>query len=92
MPVTHTRPDLAARLGEIQTQIARPTVNTLLMANKLLRRSPRDKRYKDIFQIPYLLVKLLMWYLVMPLLQVPNNFPHFKVQLYLQLPLNFNRT
>ena len=35
--VTHTRPDLAARLGEIQTQIARPTVNTLLMANKLLR-------------------------------------------------------
>jgi hypothetical protein len=35
--VTPTRPDLAARLGAIQTQIARPTVNTLLMANKLLR-------------------------------------------------------
>ena len=35
--VTHTRPDIASRLGEVQCQIAQPTVATLLQANKVLR-------------------------------------------------------
>ena len=35
--VTHTRPDLAARLAEIQMQMASPKVQTLLDANKVLR-------------------------------------------------------
>ena len=48
--VTHTRPDLAARLGEIQTQIARPTVNTLLMANKLLREAQETSDTKIFFR------------------------------------------
>ena len=34
---THTRPDMAAKLGEIQVQLSRPTVQTLLSANKVLR-------------------------------------------------------
>ena len=35
--VTHTRPDLAAKLGEVQGQITTATVQTLLLANKVLR-------------------------------------------------------
>lgn len=35
--VSHTRPDLASRLGEIQVQLSKPTVSTLLQGNKLLR-------------------------------------------------------
>lgn len=35
--VSHTRPDLASRLGEIQVQLSQPTVQTLLQGNKLLR-------------------------------------------------------
>ena len=35
--VSHTRPDLASRLGEIQTQLSKPTVQTLLQGNKVLR-------------------------------------------------------
>ena len=35
--VTHTRPDLAAKLSEVQTQVAQPTIKTLLQANKVLR-------------------------------------------------------
>ena len=35
--VTHTRPDLAAKLGEVQTSMANPTVQTLLNCNKVLR-------------------------------------------------------
>ena len=35
--VSHTRPDLASRLGEIQIQLAKPTVQTLLQGNKVLR-------------------------------------------------------
>ena len=35
--VSHTRPDLASRLGEIQTQLSNPTVQTLLQGNKVLR-------------------------------------------------------
>ncbi|CAE7621320.1 RE1 [Symbiodinium sp. CCMP2592] len=35
--VTHTRPDMAAKLGELQTQVTTATVQTLLLANKVLR-------------------------------------------------------
>ena len=35
--VTHTRPDLAARLGELQSAVVSARVQTLLTANKLLR-------------------------------------------------------
>ena len=35
--VTHTRPDLAARLGELQSAVVTAKVQTLLSANKLLR-------------------------------------------------------
>ena len=35
--VTHTRPDMAAKLGEIQSSIPKATVQTLLSANKVLR-------------------------------------------------------
>ena len=35
--VSHTRPDLASRLGEIQVQLSKPTVQTLLQGNRLLR-------------------------------------------------------
>ena len=35
--VTHTRPDLAARLSEIQTQVAHPTIRTILDGNKVFR-------------------------------------------------------
>ena len=35
--VTHTRPDIASKLGEVQTQMAKPTVETLLLCNKVLR-------------------------------------------------------
>ena len=34
---THTRPDMSAKLGEIQVQLSKPTVSTLLAANKVLR-------------------------------------------------------
>jgi hypothetical protein len=35
--VTHTRPDMAAKLGEIQTRVPEATVQTLLDANRVLR-------------------------------------------------------
>lgn len=35
--VTHTRPDVASRLGEVQTQLSKPTIQTLLTANRVLR-------------------------------------------------------
>ena len=34
---THTRPDVSSLLGEVQVQVARPTVGTLMLANKVLR-------------------------------------------------------
>ena len=35
--VSHTRPDLASRLGEIQVQLSKPIVQTLIQGNRLLR-------------------------------------------------------
>ena len=48
--VTHTRPDLASKLGEVQIQIARPKVSTLLLANKLLREAQEASDVKIFFR------------------------------------------
>ena len=48
--VTHTRPDLAAKLGEVQTQIANATVQTLLTANKVLREAQENSHVKICFR------------------------------------------
>ena len=48
--VTHTRPDFASKLGEIQVQIAKPTANTLLMADKLLREAQETSDTKIHFR------------------------------------------
>ena len=40
---THTRPYVAAKLGEIQVQLSRPTVSTLLEANKVLREAQQTE-------------------------------------------------
>ena len=48
--VTHTRPDLAARLSEVQSQMSHPTVNTLLEANRILREGQEHKGVSITFQ------------------------------------------
>ena len=35
--VTHTRPDIAAKLGEVQVDMSKPTIKTLLQRNRVLR-------------------------------------------------------
>ena len=35
--VTHSRPDIASKLGEVQAQMSQPTVQSLLQCNKVLR-------------------------------------------------------
>ena len=41
---THTRPDIAAKLGEIQSQVPKSTVQTLLDANKVLREAQEQSQ------------------------------------------------
>ena len=48
--VTHTRPDLAAKLGEIQSQMSGPTVQTMLDANKVLREAKEFQSVTVTFQ------------------------------------------
>ena len=48
--VTHTRPDLAARLGDIQVQMAQPKVETLLACNKVLREAQQTSNVKICFR------------------------------------------
>ena len=43
--VTHTRPDIAAKLGEVQCQMSHPTIETMLMANRVLREA---QEYRDV--------------------------------------------
>ena len=47
---THTRPDVAARLGEVQVQLSKPTVQTLLLANKVLREAQTHDEVKICFR------------------------------------------
>ncbi|CAE7231149.1 GIP [Symbiodinium sp. CCMP2592] len=48
--ITHTRPDVAARLGEVQCQTTTATVQTLLLANKVLREAQEYHQVSIIFQ------------------------------------------
>ena len=48
--VSHTRPDLASRLGEVQTQMADPRVSTLLLCNKVLREGQQFSEVKVCFR------------------------------------------
>ena len=48
--VTHTRPDIASRLGEVQVQLSKPTVQTLLSANKVLREAQVHDSVKICFR------------------------------------------
>ena len=48
--VTHTRPDIAARLGELQCQTTTATVQTLLLANKVLREAQEHHQVCIFFQ------------------------------------------
>ena len=48
--VTHSRPDIASKLGEVQTQISRATVNTLILANKVLRECQEQSQVKICFR------------------------------------------
>ncbi|CAE7362313.1 RE1 [Symbiodinium sp. CCMP2592] len=48
--VTHTRPDVAARLGEVQCQTTTATVQTLLLANKVLREAQEHHQVSIVFR------------------------------------------
>ena len=48
--VTHTRPDVASRLGEVQTQLSKPTIQTLLTANRVLREAQHHCDVKICFR------------------------------------------
>ena len=48
--VTHTRPDMATKLGEIQSQTSCPTIQTPMSANKVLREAQETSS----LSIPYL--------------------------------------
>ncbi len=47
--VTNTRPDMAAKLGGVQTQVGRATVATLMLANKVLREAQLESAVKICF-------------------------------------------
>ena len=48
--VTHTRPDVAAGLGEVQCQTTTATVQTLLLANKVLREAQEYHQVSVVFR------------------------------------------
>ena len=48
--VTNTRPDMAAKLGEVQTQVGRATVTTLMVANKVLRETQSESAVRICFR------------------------------------------
>ena len=41
--ITHTRPDMVSKLGEVQCQMSKPTIQTMLMANKVLREAQETR-------------------------------------------------
>ena len=49
--MTHTRPDLAAKLGELPTQTTKASVATLLAANKLLREA-QEQHQVCVYYLP----------------------------------------
>ena len=48
--VSNTRPDIAAKLGEVQVQVAKGTVRTLSLANKVLREAQETSHVKLCFR------------------------------------------
>ncbi len=48
--VSNTRPDMAAKLGEIQVQVAKGTIRTLTLANKVLREAQETSHIKLCFR------------------------------------------
>eukprot|EP00439_Symbiodinium_sp_Y106_P060639 s3883_g9.t1 len=48
--VTHTRPDVAARLGEVQCQTTTATIQNLLLANKVLREAQEHHQVSILFR------------------------------------------
>ena len=48
--VSNTRPDMAAKLGEIQVQVAKGTIRTLSLANKVLREAQETSHIKLCFR------------------------------------------
>jgi hypothetical protein len=48
--VSHTRPDMAAKLGEVQVQVSKATVQTLLLANRVLREAQEHSHVKLCFR------------------------------------------
>ena len=48
--VSHTRPDIAAKLGEVQVSVSKATVQTLLLANKVLREAQEHGHVKICFR------------------------------------------
>ena len=48
--VTHTRPDLAAKLGEVQANMAHPKVSTMLLCNKVLREAQENSQVQICFR------------------------------------------
>ena len=48
--VSHTRPDIAAKLGEVQVQVSKATVETLLLANRVLREAQEHSHVKICFR------------------------------------------
>ena len=48
--VSHTRPDIAAKLGEVQVQVSKATVETLLLANRVLREAQEHSHVKLCFR------------------------------------------
>ena len=52
--VTHTSPDLAARLSEVQMQMASPTISSLLLANRVLKEGKETAEASITYQsIPF---------------------------------------
>ena len=48
--VTHTRPDMASKLGDIQVQVSKATVQTLISANKVLREAQENSQVRICFR------------------------------------------
>ena len=48
--VTHTRPDLASKLGEVQASMSQPKVSTLMLCNKVLREAQENSHVQICFR------------------------------------------
>ena len=75
--VSHSRPDLASRLGEVQAQMAQPKVSTLMLyITKYFVRHNHFPMSKSVF-VTWILKRSLMFHLETHRLQAPGNSAHF---------------